>query len=325
MSFRASLTPPTATAQGSYRQMLLRRFLQAYWLRPENAFWMTLRSEVLGRCMTERPSIDLGCGDGVFTFLHMGGVFSPEFDVFASVGKLDRVRGQHADMFDHFDDDYGPPIVTPSAQQVDVGTDLKATLLAKAGKLHIYQKLTGHDNNERLPFEDDSFQTAYCNCAYWVVKIDPFLKELRRITRPGGHVVLQVKLDSLWRYTLEGYRSVLGDRFLDIIGRGRAVTWPSVGDRATWEKRFVQAGLKVEQATPFVTRTHAYIWDVGLRPIAPLLVRMAQEISPSTRESIKREWVDLFIDLLEPFTNPTIDLFPGEDEPAEIQYVLGVE
>ena len=52
---------------------LLRRFLQAYWLRPENAMWMTIRSMVLSELLLDSPAIDVCCGDGVFSFLHAGG------------------------------------------------------------------------------------------------------------------------------------------------------------------------------------------------------------------------------------------------------------
>jgi hypothetical protein len=115
---------------------------------------------------------------------------------------------------------------------------------------------------------------------------------------------------------------VLGDRFLDLIGRGRLDCWPALADRATWEKRFAAAGLRVESAEPFITRTHAHIWDIGLRPIAPLLVKMAAALTPHTRAAIKKEWVDLFAELLEPICDPGFDLISGKGEPAEMQYVL---
>ena len=304
------------------RREKLRRFLQAYWLRPENAFWMTLRSETLSQYTLAHPSVDLGCGDGVFSFLHSGGVLDPGFDVFGAVAGLDRVRDEHVDMFDHMSDDYQPSIVSPAPDRIDVGADLKASMLAKARSLDLYGRLVEHDSNNPLPFDDDTFQTVYCNGAYWVANINGFLSELARITRPAGRVILQVKLDSMRRYTLEAHRDILGDRFLEIIGRGRFETWPSLADKGTWEARFKTAGLSIESATPFITRTHAHIWDIGLRPIAPMLVKMANAIDPQTRASIKRDWVNLFCDLLEPLCDPNLDLNPGQDEPAEMQYVL---
>jgi len=149
-----------------------------------------------------------------------------------------------------------------------------------------------------------------------------FLHEMRRITRSTGRIILQVKLDSTRRYTLESYRESLGDRFLDIIGRGRTACWPTLADRSTWEKRFANAGLNIEEATPFITKTHAHIWDVGLRPLAPLLVKMSNALKPETRSAIKSEWVELFLELLTPICRPDFDLSADSDDPAEMQYIL---
>jgi len=303
-------------------QTRLQQYLRAYWLRPENAFWMTLRSVVLTRSRMNPPSADLSCGDGVFSFIHAGGRFAPEFDVFAAVAGLEDVTETHADMFDAWHESYAPPIVADPEFVFDVGTDCKATLLRKAAALSFYRELVEHDHNRPLPFEDASLATVYCNAAYWVERIDAFLSELRRVTRDGGRVVLHVKLSDLDRYSVSAFRDKLGDRVVEIIGRGRIQSWPSLASRREWEQRFRPAGLEVLDATPFVTRTHAFIWDVGLRPIAPMLVRMANALTPSTRAAVKRDWVALFMDLLTPICDPAFDLFDQQDEPAEIQYVL---
>ncbi len=304
------------------RAALLRRFVEAYWLRPENAFWMTLRSLALSRVSLSAPAMDVACGDGLFTFLHCGGAFDPSFDVFQSVSALDRVHSEHADMFDHAGENYRPNIVREPRQRMTVGLDAKHALLAKAKRLQFYERLIEQDGNRPLVVADESFETIYCNAAYWIEDIDPFLSELRRIVRPGGRVVLQVKLDSMRRYNLESWAGSLSQNFLEIIGRGRLDCWPALTDRATWESRFSRAGLAVEQAEPFITPTHARIWDVGLRPIAPMLVRMTNALAPETRAAIKSDWVDLFCELLNPICRADFSLESQPDEPAEIQYVL---
>ena len=311
----------TDCCSGGSTELVLRRFLNCYWLRPENAFWMALRSKVLGQAGFVEPCVDLSCGDGIFSFLHAGGEFAPEFDVFCSVGHLGKVKNEHADMFDHVDENYRPPIVR-RPECMSVGTDWKQALLDKAAVLGFFEKLVLHDNNTPLPFEDDSFASIHCNSAYWISAIDLFLREMCRITKPGGKVVLSVKLDAVKSYTLEKHREQLGDNWLKIIGRGRFESWPSVGDADTWSRRFEAAGLRIDKAIPFITRTHAHIWDIGLRPIAPMLVKMANSLTPETRSEIKAEWVDLFCELLEPVCREDFDLFAESSEPAEILYVL---
>jgi len=324
MSGYAVATAPSApgSVTADDAAQLLRRFVQAYWLRPENAFWMTLRSVVLSRFTMATPAIDVACGDGVFTFLHCGGAFDPDFDVFQSVGHLDRVHTEHADMFDHAEDTFAPTVMAPPRHGVSVGLDAKPALLRKAARLRLYEELVEHDGNRRLPFDDGRFQTVYCNAAYWIEDVDGFLKELHRIAHCAGNVILQVKLDSMRRYNLEAHRDVLTERFLDIIGRGRLDCWPSLADQKTWEARFARTGLSIEEATPFITADHARIWDVGLRPIAPMLVRMANALTPEARASIKRDWVELFCELLDPICRADFTLSSSPDGPAEIQYLL---
>ena len=80
--------------------------------------------------------------------------------------------------------------------------------------------------------------------------------------------------------------------------------------------------MTIEDATPFITATHAHIWDIGLRPIAPMLIKMANALTPATRASVKADWVDLFCELLAPLCDPEFDLSCSQDEPAESLYVL---
>jgi len=311
------------TSAGELGDDRLQRYLNVFWLRPENAFWTVLRSLAWERVAMETPSVDLSCGDGVFSFIHAGGEFGPEFDVFRTVGRLDRVTSENADMFDQAaDGSYAPAVTRRPDWTMDVGTDLKETSLTRAAVLKFYRRLVEHDNNDPLPFDDDEFAGVYCNSAKWVERIDSFLAEVGRITRPGGSIVMQVKLDAIADYTLTPFEPLLGERFLRIIDRGRLATWPSLASRSEWERRFEAAGLEVVEATPLATRTHAHLWDVGLRPIAPLLVRMANALTPETRQSIKRDWVELFAELLAPICRCDFDLTGGESEPAEMQYVL---
>lgn len=322
-SSRSSTDPvsPTAEATGHPTDKL-RAYLNAYWLRPENAMWMTLRSDALACSSRSGYDLDLGCGDGVFSFIHGGGRLEPAFDVFHSVELAGDTHGKRLDMFDHIDERYHPIVSRDPNRAIRTGTDLKPTLLAKACRLNVYEELLQHDLNEPLPFPDESFETVHCNMAYWVCNVDGLLGEMRRITVSGGRILLHVKLDAIRDCTLAKHAADLGPKFLDIIGRDRFDSWPTLADPSTWEHRFHRAGLQIEQAIALATTTHAHLWDVGLRPIAPLLIRMANGLDPAERASIKSDWVELFHTLAEPLCDRDLDLGSRKGEPVEMQYEL---
>lgn len=80
---------------------MLRKFLNAYWLRPETAMWRTLDVESMKNFDFISPSLDLGCGDGTFSFLRGGGEFLDNFDVFLDVDNLDQFF-ENKDVYDSF-------------------------------------------------------------------------------------------------------------------------------------------------------------------------------------------------------------------------------
>lgn len=318
-------TPPPRQAPAAEKRdpaAALLPFLNAFWLRPENAVWMTLRSEALRHCAWERPSADLCCGDGLFSFLHHGGRLDPDFDVFQSGCNLQAAGSPGADIFDHAADDYRPPIAKPADLQIDDGSDHKPNLLAKARTLNLYAALTEHDHNRPLPFADGRFRTIFCNAAYWITEIDAFLSQLRRIAHPDGRVILHVKLDAMRRGSLSRLEKILGPQAVGRLAGDRLASWPTLADRRTWETRFQRAGFSIENALPLATTLHATLWEVGLRPIAPLIARLATATNPQTRTAVKRDWVALFTELAAPLCDPTLTTATSRHEPVEVQYVL---
>lgn len=313
-------TTPRGCAPFS-RQERLRSYLNAYWLRPENAFWMTIRSELLATVPFANPSLDLCCGDGIFTFIHSGGQLDNQFDVYTGTDPLGNQPASEADMYDYVDDSYQPAITTPPAKTWTFGIDHKASLLAKASALGLYDSLRQQDANQPLTLPTSSMNFAYCNSIYWLTQIDAALAELARILQPGGTLVLHVKLEGFIHHSLAHWGPLAGTKALERLLGSRTASWPAMDDPITWEHRFEKAGFTIESSTPMVTGTHVRIWEVGLRPFAPMLIRMARETSPATLQSIKRDWVDLCVDLALPLCDPQFAAQPGE-ETAEVQYVL---
>lgn len=64
----------------------VRAHLDAYWLRPESALWDCIAARSLSRALNGPSDIvEVGIGNGFFSFLLFGCRFSAEFDWFQSV------------------------------------------------------------------------------------------------------------------------------------------------------------------------------------------------------------------------------------------------
>ncbi|MCK4830748.1 methyltransferase type 11, partial [bacterium] len=148
---------------GKSRGSALKTLLNVYWLRPETALWRAIDLMQLSHYEVTRPMLDLGCGDGIFSFIAMGGEFGPGFDMFRAV-KDSREFFKGDDIYDYSTEELiKKDIVTPPRQKIDVGLDWKQNLLKKASELDLYELLVEHDANYPLPFADGQFDTIFSN------------------------------------------------------------------------------------------------------------------------------------------------------------------
>ena len=299
------------------------KWLNVYWLRPENALWRTLNSIALNESEFEQPSLDLSCGDGIFSFLLAGGSFEREFDIFQGAGNLNNFY-DNADIYDAAPKSYQPTIAESPDHSISVGTDWKPNLLEKADKLDFYDRLVEHNNNEPLPFDDNQFNTVYTNSAYWVDSINLHLSEIARVLDKNGIGIIQLKTSALTNYLnllKSEYQQHLGSNLIDIIDRGRTDNHAHLRSDAGWQKELEDAGLQIVKKREPWTWVHTRLWDVGLRPISPHLIRMANSLSDQQRVAIKNDWIDSFQEMLNPFVDETIDFGVSRPSP-EIIYIV---
>ena len=126
--------------------------LNVFWLRPETAMWREIDISAMVPFKIRSPSLDLGCGDGIFSFIRAGGGLDEGFDAFRAVARLDRFF-ENADVFDAFDESVNPVVTHPPGYRIDCGFDHKENLLRKAKQLGLYSNLKVGDANHpyRLP------------------------------------------------------------------------------------------------------------------------------------------------------------------------------
>lgn len=285
--------------------------LSAYWLRPETALWRACDIHALQGFRIEAPALDLGCGDGVFSFIRAGGTFDEDFDVFQSIERLDEYF-EKADVYDAHTSAYRAAVRGAPAYRFAVGLDHKQNLLKRAGATALYERLVHHDANRELPFAPASFQSVFSNIVYWLDDPAHCLREIRRVLAPGGTAAVLLPNRDLRVFSFyQSHFLETGDarfKFLELLDRGRFSDnikhARSLGD---WQSMIEAAGLRVEGHVGYLCRLVVQIWDVGLRPIFPPLVSMANSLAPAKRNEIKLEWVRT----LRSFAAPLLDLDRG--------------
>jgi len=309
---------------GSTEEML-DEYLNAYWLRPETALWRTIDIHAMQRFDFASPSLDIGCGDGMFSFVRAGGQLDKSFDAFQATANLEKFFDK-VDVFDAFDASVSPLVTRRPGYQIDCGFDHKENLLKKAATLGLYKNLKQGDANQPLPFANASFASVFSNIVYWLDNPQQVILEIARILAPGGRACLMLPNTTLPEYSFYNQLYVkTGDarwQFLDKLDRGRFTDNIRQAKLAVqWEAMFSKAGLQVDQHVAHLSKTVIKIWDIGLRPLFPVLLRMAHAVPPAELGAIKQEWVATLKHFLLPIASMDHDL--GTDgEPAFHCYIL---
>lgn len=297
----------------------LKQLLNVFWLRPETALWREIDIRVMQAFEMRSPSLDLGCGDGVFSFIRAGGEFDRSFDAFRSVSQLDQFF-KNVDIFDSYDENLSSAVTEPPKYQIDVGFDHKLNLLKKAGQLGLYGALKQGDANSPLPFRDASFNSIFSNIVYWLDSPQFVISEISRILKPSGIACLMLPNITFPQFSFYNQLYMKdGDtrwKFLEMLDRGRfADNIRQAKSLSEWQTMFDQSGLKIERHHSHLSKLTIQAWDIGLRPLFPVLLEMSNALPPEKFIYIKNKWMQTMM----AFIGPLVEIdraIPGNEPPA---------
>lgn len=275
----------------------VRAHLDAYWLRPESALWDCIAARHLRNALSSASDImEIGIGNGFFSFLLFGGRFAPEFDWFYSVDTDDFWK--NADIFDH-DAEISLSKFLAKAPDIrlSLGLDHKRSLLNQAARLGLVDELIQHDCNQPLPVSR-AYGTAYSNMLYWLKDPIGAMHNIAQALRPGGQLVTVFPNSDFYNYCVSYVRK---DSLWRLLNRGRAghIMWHM--DISDFEREINRKGVfeltsAIRYLAPLTLRT----FDIGLRPLSVPLIKMANALTPEKRLEIKTEWCDTLEQFAEP-------------------------
>ena len=296
---------------------ILKEFLNVHWLRPEVALLKTSEVIAMKDFVFESPSLDMGCGDGIFSFIRAGGGFNQEFDLYSGM-KVDRnVFFDNLDIYDFKSSSTkdANPVKKPQ-YKISVALDHKNNLLEKSKRFDFYNDYVCHDANNALPFPSNAFASVFSNILYWLNNPQNVLHDVCRILSVGGRMALVLPDKSFTDYSFYQrlYLKTSDSRWkwLQKIDRGRSESIKHRYSATEWENMFNEAGLAVIQHKRFLSKFLFQIWDIGLRPVFPVLYKMQSKLNVSERLEVKKDWIDLLMEFALPIMEN--ELFRDEDD-----------
>lgn len=286
-------------------EFAVRAHLNAYWLRPESALWDCIAARHLGRELKDRSDIlEIGIGNGFFSFLLFGGRFAPDFDWFYSVN----TQGfwNNVDIFDHDSEISLDRFIAKTPDiRLSCGLDHKQTLLNQAARLGFVDELVQHDCNQPIPLSR-TYKTAYSNMLYWLSDPIGAMHNIAQVLEPGGKLVTVFPNSDFYRSCTSYVRT---DPLWALLNRGRAshIMWHM--DIPEFERRIRDGGIyELESARRYLAPLILKTWDVGLRPLSVPLINMANSLAPDKRQEIKTEWCATLEQFAEPMLMTEMDM-----------------
>ena len=184
--------------------------------------------------------------------------------------------------------------------------DLNQNLLNVSKNFQIYSERIVGDGNKRLQFSDGTFENIFSNTVYWMEDVDFTLKELNRISQPGGRLCILVPNRRAAETNLSSkYRNHDFEKsFIDQLDGGRSMV---LGKQAMtfnqWSDALGKSHWKIEECKSYICSDLLWHWDIGLRPMSSAFISHLARISEDERLIFKQEWIESLDELFQGFLN----------------------
>ena len=289
-------------------EVLAEKLLYMNWLRPETVPWK-LHAALLTRnhLRFQTSMLEVGIGNGYASFQNLGGEFSPEFDWYHNV----ETEGfwNEADIYDQVKLSNIAAYVTAYPEyRFNTVMDHKPNLLDQARQLKIAENYVLADANGSIEFSD--IDLVYSNMLYWLNDPITTIRKIGDKLKPGGSLITTFPNPRFVEYCRSYQRDT---PMWTLLNRGRADSLMWTLDLEEFEKSLAdQTDFVIEESHLYLSRLTLGNWDIGLRPVSPYLIRMANGLDPATRFSVKQDWCEGTQPLIAELVAQELELGPLE-------------
>lgn len=267
------------------------RYHNLYFLKPHDAINDTLTASLLHRLDWSGPVVEIGSGDGVFSYIMHGGSFPLSFDRYLMTDLAKE------DIYDSHKDDVLQPSVILLYPDITLAVDAKVSHVEKIKEIG-FAKNSIVSAYESLPLASASVAKIFYYTPHGLCDHDAAIREAARVLAADGSMLILL-YDSRFKaaficYRLSRFFSGSISAYFEHLDNGRFDEITSLSKSPEeWDAFFAKHGFVVEACH---TGLSAFAWkayDIQTRPFLKPLIRLFNRLPGRARTFVKIIWMSL--------------------------------
>lgn len=268
------------------------RYLGLYFLKPNDAINDTLTASLLTKLNWDGPIVELGSGDGVYSYVMHGGIFPFWFDRYLLTDL------SKTDIYDSHLIGILKPLIKLSYPNIELAIDAKESHVKKIKEIGFaaHCKVSTYED---LPIPSKSVEKIFYYTPHGLADHKKALQEAARILMPGGNMLLllfnnEVK-NSFICYRLSKIIPGSIGRYFSRLDNGRHDEIANLSKMSSeWKEIFYDIGLRVKKEHKGLSCFAWKVYDTQTRPLLHFLIRALKVCPMPLRTIIKFIWMILF-------------------------------
>ena len=272
------------------------KYFSLYFLKPFDAVNDTLTASLLSRFNWSGEFVEIGAGDGVYSYIMHGGDFPLWFDRYLLT---DLSQDDIYDTSSHNIVPRGKPIAFP---RIKKAIDAKQSHVSKIKKIGFAGEAICAPY-ENLPILSESVEAVFYYTPHGLKDHEQAIREAYRIIRPGGRMVILL-YDHLFKKAFLCYRlarffpGILG-RYFERLDNGRYDEIANLSKSLeNWEEFFSRCGFSIQKSHTGLSSFAWKIYDTQTRPLLKPLIRLFNVFPRPLRTIFKFIWMILWFPIL---------------------------
>lgn len=266
------------------------RYLTIYFLKPFDAVNDTLTASLLSRLDWNNEYLEIGSGDGVFSFVMHGGAFPLSFDRYLSVD-----TSIDGDIYDNHVTGVVKISRQPDKPRPICSVDRKKSHILKIKELG-YSLDAMESGYEELPFDDNSIPSIFFYTPHGLEDHAMAINEAARVLSVGGKMLILVydpcfSKDFLCYRLAQKFGGRMG-RYFSKLDAGRRTELMSMARaKGEWQSLFSDCGLEVDKLESGLSGFAWRVYDIQTRPFLKPLIALFAKLPMPARKFIKFLWM----------------------------------